>query len=165
MRRFIVIAACVLVAIALPAIAAADANQIIETWSNEPSGLFYNGEFCGGRTVAGYGTESGMARITETPNGGSHVRGQIEGTIPLYEASGPPWDVQLGAFVGTWSYTTHFDEQIAPGGQGSLGSVGGGRVVYADGSSQHFQIVFRLVLQSDGPPKLFLVKIVCGALR
>ncbi len=165
MRRLITIAACALAAITLPGVAAASVNQFVDTWTDEPTGLTYNGEFCGGLTVAGYGTESGMARITETSNGGSHVTGHAEGTVPFYEASGPPWDVTFGAFVGTWSYTVHFDEQIGPDGQGSEGSVSGGRIVYADGSSQYYQVVFRLVLQKDGPPKLFLVKIVCGGVK
>jgi hypothetical protein len=161
MRKLITIA-CTLAAIALPPVAGAGAIQMVETWTNEPTGLFYNGEFCGGRTVAGYGTESGMARITETSNGGVHVRGHAEGTIPLYLATGPPWAVEFGDFLGTWNYSVSFDEQVAAGGQGSLGSVAGGRIEYADGSSQYFQVIFRLVLQQDGPPKLFLVKIICG---
>jgi len=157
--------AAVLAALALvlvPAVTAAPAQQFVETWTNEPQDLFYNGEFCNGGTVAGYGTQSGMARITETANGGVHVRGQAEGTIPLYEASGPPSDVEFGAFVGTLTWRTSFDEQAAPGGQVSLGSVSVGRVVYADGTSQTFGIVFRMVLTPDDMPKLFLVKIICG---
>jgi hypothetical protein len=149
--------------LALSSVAAADATQIVETWTNEPTGLFYNGEFCNGGTVAGYGTESGMARITELANGGVHVRGHAAGTIPLYEASGPPWDVEFGAFVGTLSYRAIFDEQVAPAaGHVSLGGVTIGQVVYADGSSQKFQVVFRLLLPEDGPAKLFLVRIICG---
>jgi hypothetical protein len=148
--------------VVVPAVTAAPAQQFVETWTNEPQDLYYNGEFCNGGTVAGYGTESGMARITETANGGLHVRGHAEATIPLYEASGPPWDVQFGAFVGTLTWRTNFDEQVAPGGQVSLGGVSVGRLVYADGSSQAYGVVFRLVLTPDDTPKLFLVKIICG---
>ena len=162
MRKLITIAACVLAVVALPAAAAAGANHFIEVWTNEPTGLFYNGEFCGGRTVAGYGIGSGMARITETPNGGFHATGRAEGSIPLYEVTGPPWDFTVGAFLGTWTYSRHFDEQFAPGGQASLGGMSTGQVQYADGTSQKFQIVFRLVFPKEGPPKLFLVKIICG---
>ena len=165
MRRVIITIACVVAAIALPAVAGAGsgATHEYETWTNElQTSLFYNGAFCTGVTVAGHATESGWARITETPNGGSHVTGQASGTLPLYEATGPPWDATLGAFVGTFTYRVSFDEQLAPGGQGSFGSANGGTLVYADGSSQHFGIVFRLVEQPDGPPKLFLVKIICG---
>lgn len=164
MRRLITIAACALAAITLPGVAAASVNQFVDTWTDEPT-FTYNGEFCGGLTVAGYGTESGMARITETSNGGFHMTGYAEGTVSLYEASGPPWDVTFGAFVGTLSYTAHFDEQIGPDGQGTEGGVGGGWIVYADGSSHYYQVLFRLVLQKDGPPKLFLVKIVCGGIK
>jgi hypothetical protein len=161
-------AAAIAAAIALAAsapVAAAGSNQIVETWTDEPTGLWYQGDFSTGFTVAGYGLDSGMARITETPNGGVHVRGHAEGVVQFYEAFGPPWDVTFGAFVGTWSYSAHFDEQIAPGEQGSLGDVIGGRMVYADGSSQYRQVVFRLVLQPDGPPKLFLVRAVCGGVQ
>ena len=162
MRRLMTIAACILAAFAPPALAGEGAIQTIETWTNEPSGLFYNGEFCGGVTVAGYGTDSGMARITETPNGGFHIRGYAEGTVPLYEASGPPWAVEFGAFVGTLTLSARFDEQVPPEGQASLGGVSIGQVAYADGTTQRFQIVFRLVFEKNGPSKLFLVKIICG---
>jgi hypothetical protein len=151
--------------LAVTSVAAADATQIVETWTDEPTGLWYQGDFCTGFTVAGYGVESGMARITETPNGGVHVRGHAEGVVQFYEAFGPPWDVTFGAFVGAWSYSANFDEQIAPGEQASLGDVVGGRMVYADGTSQYRQVVFRLVLQPDGSPKVFLVRAVCGGIQ
>ena len=159
------IAAGLLVAVMLPAAASADATQIVETWSNEPSGLFYNGEFCNGGTVAGYGTESGMVRVTETSNGGVHVRGHAEGTIPLYEASGPPSDVEFGAFVGTLTTNVNFDEQISPGGHESIGGVSHGLITYADGTTQKMDIVYRLVFPPDSPAKLFMVQIICGPVQ
>ena len=88
--------------------------------------------------------------------------GLRHGFLGRTEPTGPPWDVHFGAYVGTWSASVNFDEQIAPNGHHSLGSVAGGRIVYADGHTQYFQILFRLVLPPDGPPKLFLVNFVCG---
>jgi len=101
-------------------------------------------------------------QYTDTPNGGYHVRGYETVTWQLYEAFGPPWDVTFGDFVGTWTTTAHFDEQFQPGAHESQGSVSGGTVTYADGTTERFQIVFRLVLPPDGPPQLFLVKFVCS---
>jgi hypothetical protein len=165
MRRLISVAACIAL-LAVSGVAAAGADRTVETWTNEPTDLFYNsGGFCTGQTIAGYGIESGMAKITETPNGGAHVTGHAQGVYTLYEATGPPWDVHFGAFAGTWSYSVHFDEQAAPGGNGAFGSVSGGIFTYPDGSTQRFQIVFRFVPNPDGPPRLFLVKFVCGAVK
>jgi hypothetical protein len=163
MRKLIAIAASIaLVATIVPALAAGTTIHSVETWTNEPTD-FYNGDgFCTGTPVAGPGLESGTAKITETANGGFHATGRTEGVYALYEATGPPWDVQFGAFVGTWSYTTRIDEQIAPGGNGSFGSVGNGTITYANGSTQKFQIVFRYVPNPDGPPRRFLVTFVCG---
>jgi hypothetical protein len=165
MRKLMFLAACALAAIALPTGATADATQTVETWTNQPTDLFYAGEFCGGRTVAGYGLESGIARTTETSNGGSHVRGHAEGSVPLYEASGPPWDVTFGAYVGTWTYSINFDEQVPPGGQASLGSTSGGDVVYADGTVAHYEVAFRLVFSQNGTPKLFFAQVSCGSAK
>lgn len=162
--RRLFVAVLTVAALAVPAVAAGGAVQTTESWTNEPVGLFYNsgGGFCTGQDVAGYGVASGSAQITETPSGGYHVRGSETTTWQLYEAFGPPWDVTFGDFVGTWTVTVHFDEQFQPGARASQGSVGAGTVVYADGSTERFQIVFRLVLPPDGPPQLFLVKFVCS---
>ncbi len=163
MGKLIALAASiVLVAAVVPALAGSTTIHSVDNWTNEPTDFYNSGGFCTGTTVAGPGLESGTAKITETANGGSHVTGRAEGAYMLYEATGPPWDVQLGAFVGTWSYTTRFDEQIAPGGNGSFGSVGSGTITFANGSTQNFQIVFRFVPNPDGPPRRFLVKFVCG---
>ena len=149
--------------LAMPAAAFASAVQTTEAWSNEPTGLFYNGDgFCTGQTVAGYGVSSGSAQITDTPNGGYHVRGSATETYELYEAFGPPWDVTFGDFVGTWTMTVHFDEHFQPGAHASQGSVAAGIIVYADGSTERFQILFRLVVPPEGPPQLFLVRFVCS---
>ena len=162
MRRVLTIATLVLAAFALPAVAGARATHEIDSWTNEPSEWF-QGDFCTGYAVGGTGYESGSARITETANGGSHVTGSATGSVPLFKANGPgPWDPQFGDYVGTWTYTVKFDEEVGPDGQSTEGSVAHGRVVYADGSSQFRQVLFHLVLPQDGPPKLFLVRLVCG---
>jgi hypothetical protein len=40
--------------------------------------------------------------------------------------------------------------------------VANGRLTYPDGSWQTVHILFRMLIQPDSPPKLFLVKFVCG---
>ena len=43
MRRLITIVAPVLAATALPAVAGADANQTVDSWTDQPMDLFYAG--------------------------------------------------------------------------------------------------------------------------
>ena len=160
MRSLLSIVACILAAAVVPTVAAAGAVQFSGSWTNEPTS-FYFGDFCTG-PVAGNGTQSGTVRVTETPSGGWHVRGQVTGSIALYEVTGPPWDPQFGAYVGTWTYSGRFDEQEAGGGQESAGSTSGGPIVYADGTVAHYQQAFRIVFPKDGPPRLFFVQDSCG---
>jgi hypothetical protein len=149
---------------AVPAVAHADAVQVVESWTDVPIGPFFSSENCLGKTIAGFGTGSGGARITLTSNGALQIRDFAHDTWQLYEATGnPEIGVVLGAFFATWTVDAHGGEHVAPNGQGSLGSVAHGWLTYPDGTRQFFQIVFRLVLQPDGPPKVFLVKFVCGA--
>jgi hypothetical protein len=165
-RKLIGIATCVLAtAVLLPAAASAGAVQISESWTDEPTS-WYMGEFaCTGKpaTVAGPGLTSGSVRVTETADPeGAHVRLDIEGRVDLYEASGPPWDVQLGAYVGTWTYSAHQVEQYNPGGTGALSGVAQGQIVFADGNTAMLKIGFTLVIDRDDGPKLFFAKAACG---
>jgi hypothetical protein len=143
---------------------AAAAPPVVETWSGVSGDPFYAGDgLCGSGTVAGTLVDgSGLARITETQNGGAIVRGYSDDTWRLYEASGPPWDVTFGAFFATMTVHVPFQELTMQNGQSVQGSVATGRLVYADGSSQAVKIVFRLVLSADGPPSIFLVHFACG---
>jgi hypothetical protein len=166
MRKLIGIATCVLVtAVLLPTAASAGAVQISESWTDEPTS-WYMGEFaCTGQpiTVAGTGLTSGSVRVTETADPeGAHVRLDIEGRVDLYEASGPPWDVQLGAYVGTWTYSAHQVEQYNPGGNGALSGVAHGQIVFADGNTAMLKIGFTFVVDREDGPKLFFAKAACG---
>ena len=164
MRKRIGIATCVLaLAVLLPTAANAGAVHFSESWTDEPTS-WYMGEFaCAGKptTVAGPALTSGVVEITETTNGGAHVRLDIEGSVDLYEASGPPWDVQLGAYVGTWTYSAHQVEQYSPRGSAALSGVAHGQIVFADGDTAMLKIGFTLILGPDGP-RLFFAKAACG---
>ena len=165
MRRLITIAACALAAVALPTVATASAVQFSASWTDEPT-FWYMGEFaCTGKPslVAGHGLSSGSVRVTETADpAGAHVRLAIEGSVRLYEASGPPWDVQLGAYVGTWTYRAHQVEEYNPGGNAALSGVSHGEIVFADGGAAMLKIGFTLVLDREEGPKLFFAKASCG---
>jgi hypothetical protein len=153
----------VVAAVAVPA-ATAGATQTVETWSHVSGDLFFAGDgLCGTTEVAGYLVDgSGVARTTEAPNGGVYVRGYSDDTYELWEASGPPWDVTFGAPYGTLTVHTPFDELATAGGQEILGSVATGRLTRPDGSWQTVHILFRMLIQPDSPPKLFLVRFTCG---
>src|SRR3954447_1586432 len=164
LKAFIGVAAAA-VAIAVPASAGAGgATQTVETWSHVTDDLVYAGDgLCGTQTVAGRLVDgSGIARITDLPAGGSIVRGHAGETWSLYEASGPPWDVTYGAFYGTMTMHVAFEELTPPSGETILGNVADGRLVRADGTWQTVHILFRMVIPPAGPPKLFMVKFVCG---
>ena len=104
-----------------------------------------------------------IGRVTETTNPeGAHVRLDIEGRVDLYEASGPPWDVQLGAYVGTWTYSAHQVEQYNPGGNAALSGVAHGQIVFADGNTAMLKIGFTFVFDREDGPKLFFAKAACG---
>ncbi len=162
MRKLITIAACALVAIALPTVAAAGASHFVETWTDEPTSWF-GPDPCIGKFVTGTGVESGTASIVETPNGGFHVRVDGYGTVDLYEANGPgPWDPQPGAYVGTWTYEVKISDQAPPDGQGALTGVIAGQFVLADGRSAYRKVNFHLTWDRNGPPKVFFAKSVCA---
>jgi hypothetical protein len=165
-RKLISIATCVLAAaVLLPAVAGAGAVQFSESWTNEPN-FWYMGEFaCAGKPalVAGPGVDSGSVRVTETTSPeGAHVRLDIEGSVDLYAASGPPWDVQLGAYVGTWTYSAHTVEEWNPGGNAVLAGATHGEIVFADGNTARLKVSFTLVLDREDGPKLFFAKAACG---
>ena len=165
MRWKAVLAATVAAAaVAVPAALAGGATQTVETWSHVSGDPFYAGDgLCGSGTVAGTLVDgSGIARITETANGGVHVRGYSDDVWQLYNASGPPWDVTLGTFFATMTVHVPFDEEIAPNTQDVLGNLAAGRLTYADGSWQTIHILFRMLIPPDQPPKFFMVKFVCG---
>ena len=166
MRKLIGIATCVLAtAVLLPTAASAGAVQISESWTDEPTS-WYMGEFaCDGfsAAVAGTGTNSGSVRVTETTNPeGAHVRLDIEGSVDLYEAFGPPGDVQYGANVGTWTYSAHQVEQYGPGGTAALSGVSYGEIVFADGDTARLKVGFTLILDREEGPQLFFAKAACG---
>jgi hypothetical protein len=166
LRTLIAIAASVVVgALLLPAAASAGAEQFSESWTDEPTS-WYMGEFaCTGKpaTVAGTGLESGSVRVTETTNPeGAHVRLDIEGSVDLYAASGPPWDVQLGAYVGTWTYSAHVVEEYGPGGNAAITGATHGPIVFADGSTAILKISFTVVFDREDGLKLFFAKGACG---
>jgi hypothetical protein len=165
MRKLITIAACALAAITLPAVAAGGAIQFAESWTDEPT-FFYMGEFaCTGQptTVAGHGLSSGSVRVTETTSPeGAHVRLAIDGRVDLYAASGPPWDVQLGSYVGTWTYRNQQVEEYNPGGTAALSGASHGEIVFADGNTARLKISFTLVLDREDGPQLFFAKAACG---
>ena len=96
------------------------------------------------------------SRRPRTPR--AHVRLDIEGRVDLYEASGPPWDVQLGAYVGTWTYSAHQVEQYNPGGNAALSGVAHGQIVFADGNTAMLKIGFTFVFDREDGPKLFFAK-------
>ena len=111
--------AVVAVIVAVPAAAAAGAVHFTETFTDEPVTWFGPDE-CADTLVTGTGLESGTVSIVETANGGAHVRVDVQGTVDLYEATNPdPEDPQPGAFVGTWTYEVHVNEQVAPGARGA----------------------------------------------
>jgi hypothetical protein len=163
MRKLIAIA-CALAAMLAPAAAGAGAVLFSASWTDEPT-FWFMGEFaCDGQptTVAGPGLNSGSVRVTETADPeAAHVRLAIEGSVDLYEASGSPEDVELGAYVGTWTYTAHQVEQYNPGAEVSTG-VAHGEIVFADGNTARLKIGFTLVFDPEGDPQLFFAKAACG---
>jgi hypothetical protein len=151
-----------LAAVVLPAVAAAGAQHFTETFTDQPVTWFGPDE-CVDTLVTGTGLESGTVSIVETPNGGTHVRVDFEGTVDLYEATNPdPEDPQPGAFVGTWTYEAHVSDQAPPGGGGAVSGVASGPLVLADGTVRRRQVSFHLTFQPDGPPKVFFAKFVCS---
>ncbi|SRR6266545_1172409 len=165
MRRLITIAAFVIAAIAPPTVAAAGAIHFPDSWYDDAA-FHYAGDWCGtGQTLAGVGISSGTAKITETANGGSHAVAQVEGSVPLYEATGPPWDVVLGDYVGTYTSSGTGKEEDAPGGQAALGGSSHGVMVYADGTTQKIETTWHLVIGEDGSWKIFFAHTACTPIK
>ena len=165
MRKLIGITTAVLAAavLALPATVSAGVVKFSGTWTDSPTSTFMGDFACTGQpsTVAGSGLTSGSYRVTETVKLGAHVQVAIEGSLMLYAASGSPSDPQLGAYVGTWTYTSHYLEQWAPGGTAVFSSVAHGEIVFADGSTAMLKVSFILLEGPDGP-KLFFARAACG---
>jgi hypothetical protein len=163
-RRLIgtAVVGAVLGLLVLPALAeGAGATQSVETFTEQADS--FGPDECSGTTITGVGTQSGINYITATPNGGFHVRTDIQGSVDLYQANGPgPWDPQPGAFIGSWSYSTSINDEAPPDGQGSTTGKSSGTLVFPDGSTAKRQLVFHLTWPKDGPPKLFFVKFLCA---
>lgn len=161
MRKLILSAICVLAAATLPALAGAGAVRGSETFTDTFS--LFGPDPCVDRFVTGLVTNSGTASWVDTPNGGTHIRVDLSGSVDLYEANGPgPWDPQPGAFVGTWTYEAHISDQAPPSGKGSITGVTAGPLVLADGRVFRRQSTFHLTFDEDGPPKVFFARFVCS---
>jgi len=155
-------ALCLLI---VPGLAGGDTGQgathSVETFT-EPANFFGLDE-CTGKTITGAGTQSGTALITETSNGGVHVRVNFAGSVDLYEANGPgPSDPQPGAFVGTWTFQGTTNDEAGPDGQGSTTGITSGPFVFPDGTSARRQSMFHLTWEKNGPPKIFFAHFVCA---
>jgi hypothetical protein len=167
MRKFITVAGCALAAIAPPTVAAAGggAFHFPDSWYDDHA-LHYAGDWCGtGETLAGYGVDAGTANITVTPNGGTHIVAEVESSVPLYEASGPPWAVVLGDYVGTFTSSGTGREEDAPAGQAAIGGSSQGVMAYADGTAQKIQTNWHFVAGQDGSPKVFFSHTECGPIK
>lgn len=161
MRNLMLIAACALAAAALPAFAGAGAVHGSETFTETTS--MFGPDECVDTFVTGQGVQSGTATFVDTPNGGTHVRVDIEGTIDLYEATNlDPEDPQPGAFLGTWTYEAHISDQFPPNSKGAVSGVTSGPFVLADGRVFRRQVSFHLTFDDDGPAKVFFAKFVCA---
>jgi hypothetical protein len=166
MRKLIAIATCALAAAALPTLAAAGAVHFSETFVDEPTNWFMGGGFpCDGGPAggaAGTGIESGTVQITETPNGGGHIRVDIQGSVDLYELlGGGPENPQLGDYVATWTYSAHLEGQFHANETEVQGGVTKGPIVFADGRQAMLKIGFHILIGADGP-KLFFAHAACG---
>jgi hypothetical protein len=86
--------------------------------------------------------------------------------VPLYEATGnPDVGVILGDYVGTYTSSGTFKEEMAPGGHGAFGGASQGVMAYADGTSQKVQVTWHFVPDPDGGGKLFFAHFNCGPLE
>ena len=149
--------------LALPVVAVgAGSTHSVQTFT-EPTSWF-GPDACSNTTITGTGTQSGTDYITETENGGVHVRTDLEGSVDLYEANGPgPWDPQPGRFIGHWDYTKSVSDQAPPDEDGSTTGKTSGTLTFPDGSTAKRQVLFHITWDKDGnPPKLFFVKFVCA---
>ena len=163
MRKLILIAACALVAVALPAFAGAGAVHTVLTFTDEPTN-FFGPDPCVDKFVTGTGTESGTVQIVEPPSGGVHVRVDLAGRVDFYEATNiDPEDPQPGAFVGTWTYEAHISDQAPPSFKGAVTGVTSGPFELADGRVLRRQVSFHLTFDEQGlPAKVFFARGVCA---
>lgn len=147
----------------IPAIASgAGSTHTVQTFA-EPTSWF-GPDTCSNTTITGTGTQSGTDYITETDNGGVHVRTDLQGSVDLYEANGPgPWDPQPGRFIGHWDYTSSISDQAPPAEDGSTTGKSSGTLTFPDGSTAKRQVLFHITWDKDGnPPKIFFAKFVCA---
>src|SRR5262245_14386104 len=163
---FVTAAAAIALGAATPGVAGAGgATQTIETFTNQPGGFLLFEDPCGGQQVGGYTVDTGWVRTTETPTGAVQARGHIVSSADLYVVNAPPWDPSFtgfGPFVGTWTFVTSFAGPVLPDGRVVNGFVETGQLTYADGTTSHVLVTFRIVLAPDAPPTVFFLKAVCG---
>lgn len=163
MRKLVLIAVCALAAAALPTLAAAGAVHFTETFTDEPTS-FFGPDPCVDKFVTGVGTESGTVEAVLPPSGGAHVRVDLSGSVDFYEATNiDPEDPQPGAFVGTWTYETHLNDQAPPNFKGAVTGVTAGPFVLADGRVFRRQVSFHLTFDAEGlPAKVFFAHGICS---
>ena len=163
---FVTAAAAVALVAAMPGLAGgAGATQTVETFTNQPGGFLLFEDPCSGQLVGGYTLDTGWVRTTETPTGAVQALGHIVSTADLYVVNAPPWDPSFtgfGPFVGTWTFVTSFAGPVLPDGRVVNGFVETGQLTYADGTTSHVLVTFRIVLPPDGPPTVSFLKAVCG---
>jgi hypothetical protein len=144
-------------ALVVPAAAlGAGAEQIVFTYTDEPS-VWELVDPCIGVALHGVGTESGTVRITELGTQGHHVRVQAAGTVDLYDGA----DV----LVGTWTYKTTFGDQFPPDAQGAVHGNAVGRMQYADGGSAIIQTMFHAVFDKGDTVKREFESSTCASLQ
>ena len=162
MRKLMLIAACAVVAAAVPALAGAGAVQGSETFTDTFS--MFGPDPCVDTFVTGIATQSGTAEWVDPPSGGTHVRVDFTGRVDLYEANGPgPWDPQPGAFVGTWTYEGHVSDQAPPTFKGAVTGVTSGDLALADGRVLRRKTSFHLTFDEEGlPAKVFFAHFACS---
>jgi hypothetical protein len=148
----------------LPAVAVGDGGATHSEETFTEATLWFGPDECSGKTITGTGTETGTSYVTETANGGVHVRTEIQGSVDLYEATGPgPWDPQPGAFIGSWSYESSISDQAPPDEQGATTGIASGPLVLADGTTVRRKTMFHVTWdKSPEPPKLFFAKFLCS---
>jgi hypothetical protein len=150
----VVAAALSLVALVVPAAAVgADAEQIVDTVTDEPAPWDFD-DPCTGDAVHGDGLESGVVRITELGDRGHHLRVNVRGVVDLYDSD--------GNFVGTWTYQLRVGDQFPPDGQGAVLTIAVGPLEYADGHTAIVQVQEHRVFDKGDIPKREFFKATCG---
>jgi len=150
----VVAAALSLVALVVPATAVgADAEQIVETVTDEPAPWDFD-DPCTGDAVHGDGLESGVVRITELGDRGHHLRLNVRGVVDLYDSD--------DNFVGTWTYQLRVGDQFPPDGQGAFLIIAVGPLEYADGHTAIVQVQEHRVFDKGDTLKREFLKATCG---